>query len=55
MGYDLFPRTTMQMKEKILQQAYEEQWLLLFEHTPEKRAGYLSKEKNKYLLSEVKL
>ncbi len=42
MGYDLFPRATMENKERILKQAREENWLLVFEHSPNVRAGYLT-------------
>ncbi len=42
MGYDLFPGATMENKERILKQAREENWLLVFEHSPNVRAGYLT-------------
>lgn len=32
MSYDLYPLTTLQEKKKILPQAYEEKWILFFEH-----------------------
>jgi len=32
MGYDTYPLQTMEVKAKVLQQALEEQWLLVFEH-----------------------
>ncbi len=41
MGYDLYPVDTMRLKDEILRQAAEENWLLFFEHEPEQRAGYL--------------
>lgn len=34
MAYDLRPLTTLEEKRKTLAQAYEEQWLLFFEHDP---------------------
>ena len=43
MGYDLYPLDTLSMKEKLLNQAYEENWLLIFEHDPEVAMGYLRK------------
>jgi glyoxylase-like metal-dependent hydrolase (beta-lactamase superfamily II) len=55
MGYDLFPCTTMQMKQKVLEQAVDEQWLLLFEHTPDQCAGYLSVQDGKYSLKRENL
>lgn len=42
MGYDLFPKTTMETKERVLRQALEENWLLIFEHAPGIKAGYLT-------------
>lgn len=44
MGYDLFPRSTMATKEQILKQAWRENWLLIFEHASDTRAGYLTPE-----------
>ncbi|MBI2951034.1 MBL fold metallo-hydrolase [bacterium] len=44
MGYDLFPKITMETKERVLRQAIEEGWLLIFEHSPGVRAGYLDEE-----------
>lgn len=46
MSYDLFPLTTIEEKKKILLQAFEEKWLLFFEHDPEVSAVNL-KESNK--------
>jgi glyoxylase-like metal-dependent hydrolase (beta-lactamase superfamily II) len=42
MAYDLYPRTTMEVKERVLKQALEENWLLFFEHAPRIKAGYLT-------------
>ena len=50
MGYDLFPLTTLRTKKKILQQAYEEHWLLFFQHDPKTRSGYLKEKKGKFML-----
>lgn len=44
MGFDLFPKSTMENKERILKQARRENWLLLFEHSPGISAGYLTPE-----------
>lgn len=44
MGYDLFPKTTMETKERVLTQAQQENWLLFFEHSAETAAGYLTPE-----------
>ena len=35
MGYDNFPLTTLEEKRNLLPQAYEEKWLLFFEHDPD--------------------
>lgn len=48
MGYDLYPAQTMLIKPKVLQQAFEEQWLLVFEHAPRIRAGYLRQTDGKW-------
>lgn len=34
MAYDLYPLTTLEEKRTILNQAYEEGWILVFEHDP---------------------
>ena len=44
MGYDLFPKTTMETKEWVLKQARQENWLLIFEHSAEITSGYLTPE-----------
>lgn len=44
MGYDLYPLDTLYMKEKLLNQAYSENWLLIFEHDPSTAMGYLKKD-----------
>lgn len=46
MGYDLYPLDTLRMKEKLLEQAYAENWLLIFEHDPKVAMGYLRKNSN---------
>lgn len=55
MGYDLYPAQTMAMKPVILKQAIAEHWLLIFEHAPRVKAGYLYDDKGKYRLEEVRL
>jgi glyoxylase-like metal-dependent hydrolase (beta-lactamase superfamily II) len=54
MAYDLFPLTTLETKRRILDQAYEEKWLLVFQHDPKVRMGRLDKIDGKLLLKEVK-
>lgn len=55
MGYDLFPVQTLETKRWVLDRAYEEKWLLLFEHDPLIQAGRVKKDpEGKYFLQEVK-
>ncbi len=39
MGYDLFPADTADYKERLLQEAAEGDYLLIFEHSPRQKAG----------------
>jgi hypothetical protein len=55
MGYDLYPIQTLETKRWILDRAFEEKWLLLFEHDPLIQAGHVRKDGDgKYFLHEVK-
>jgi glyoxylase-like metal-dependent hydrolase (beta-lactamase superfamily II) len=54
MGYDLLPLVTLSTKKKILQQAFEEEWLLIFQHDPRVRMGYLREGKGGFVLKEIK-
>ncbi|MCC6502973.1 MAG: MBL fold metallo-hydrolase [Deltaproteobacteria bacterium] len=42
MGYDLFPLETLKAKKEILSQAAAEKWLLIFEHDPDAKMGYVT-------------
>lgn len=42
MGYDLYPHESMKVKPQVLQQAFEENWLLIFEHSAHARTGTLN-------------
>ena len=53
MGFDLFPLTTLEVREKIYRQAVDEKWLIMFEHDPDIPFGYLSRKDNKYVLDPV--
>ena len=53
MGYDLYPLQTMEIKPKVLEQAYAENWLLVFEHSARVPAGTLVKEENKWKIEPV--
>ena len=44
MGFDLDASTAMKNKERILEQAQAENWLLIFEHSPDTKAGYLTED-----------
>lgn len=55
MGYDLYPKTTMEVKEKVLKQALEENWLLFFEHAPRVKAGYLVEKEGKLQIEKVEI
>lgn len=54
-GYDLFPLETLENKKKVLKQAYEEHWLLIFQHDPKVRMGYLKKVDGRFEVGEVKI
>jgi glyoxylase-like metal-dependent hydrolase (beta-lactamase superfamily II) len=54
MGYDLYPIQTLETKRWVLDRAFEENWLLLFEHDPVVQAGrVLQHADGKYFLEEV--
>lgn len=54
MGYDLFPIQTLETKRWVLDRAFEERWLLLFEHDPLVQAGYVRRDQEgTYFLLEV--
>jgi len=53
MGFDLFPAETMEMKKKILNQALDEKWLLVFEHDPRMRMGCVKTVNGKMEIERV--
>ncbi len=54
MGYDLYPLQTLETKRWVLDRAFEEGWLLIFEHDPKIQMGYVKKDiEGKYYLEEV--
>ena len=55
MGYDLYPKTTMELKEKVLKQALAEKWLLIFEHAPRIAAGYLFEYEGKLKVEKTEV
>jgi hypothetical protein len=54
MGYDLYPLQTLESKRWVLDQACEEEWLLVFEHDPKVSMGHVKKDiEGKYFLEAV--
>lgn len=47
MGYDLYPLELLEVKRRILREALEDRWLLIFEHDPDIRMGYLKEVSGK--------
>lgn len=47
-GYDLYPLELLETKRKLLSRAFEEQWLLIFEHDLDVRMGYLKDEGERF-------
>ncbi len=55
MGYDLYPKTTMEVKERVLKQALRENWLLIFEHAPSVAAGFLREADGQLKIDKVEV
>ncbi len=53
MGYDLYPLTTLENKQKLIPQAAREEWLVIFGHEARTPCGYLVEQKGKYILEPV--
>ena len=54
MGYDLAPIQTLETKRRLLERADADHWLLLFEHDPAIRGGYVRRDaEGKYRIEEV--
>ncbi|MBI5180718.1 MAG: MBL fold metallo-hydrolase, partial [Nitrospirae bacterium] len=53
MGYDLFPLETLENKKRILNQSADEGWLLIFEHDPKIKTGYLKRDGDKLKLIQT--
>lgn len=54
MGYDLFPVGTLEAKRRLLARAVEQGWWLLFYHDLRTPLGRVRRDKDRYLLSEVR-
>lgn len=55
MGYDLYPLQTMEVKPRVLEQAYEEHWFLVFEHDARVKVGYLKKVEDRFVVEPVEV
>jgi methylmalonyl-CoA epimerase len=53
MGYDLFPMDTLAFKKRFIRDAIEQEFLILFEHDPEVRAGYIREKDGKRFVEQV--
>lgn len=54
MSYDLYPVDTVDYKQKLVEEAWENHYLLLFEHSPHIKAAYLKKnEEGHFKLEKV--
>lgn len=53
MGYDLYPLELLEVKRRILREALEGHWLLIFEHDPKVRMGYLREVNGKMTVEAV--
>lgn len=52
MGYDMYPVTTLEEKERYLEEATEKNWYLFLEHDAEKEMVTVKKEDGKYAVKE---
>jgi glyoxylase-like metal-dependent hydrolase (beta-lactamase superfamily II) len=50
MGYDVEPLVTLETKRRILAQAHDERWLLVFEHDAVHSSGYVTHDGKSYQL-----
>jgi glyoxylase-like metal-dependent hydrolase (beta-lactamase superfamily II) len=52
MGYDVEPLVTLETKRRILAQAHDERWLLVFEHDAVHSSGYVTHDGKTYRLEK---
>lgn len=50
-GYDLYPVEVMRKKKELLEKAFNEHWLIIFDHDTKVEMGYLKKEDAKFIMS----
>ena len=56
MAYDLYPVETVDFKEEFIEEAYNNHYLLLFEHSPRIKAAYLDKDdEGKFKLQKMEV
>lgn len=53
MAFDLYPLQTLEQRKKLYRQAIDEKWLLILEHDPRLRAGYLEEREGKHSIRPV--
>ncbi|MDC1068646.1 MBL fold metallo-hydrolase [Candidatus Kapabacteria bacterium] len=53
MGYDNFPLTVLEEKEKYLPQAYEDNWTIFFEHDHKVEAAKITSAKKGFIVSDT--
>jgi hypothetical protein len=52
MGYDVEPLVTLETKRRVLKQALDEQWLLIFEHDAAVSSGRVAHDGKAYHLAQ---
>jgi glyoxylase-like metal-dependent hydrolase (beta-lactamase superfamily II) len=52
MGYDVEPLVTLETKRRVLSQAMDEQWLVIFEHDAAIESGRVVHDGKMYTLAE---
>ncbi|MBU1938020.1 MBL fold metallo-hydrolase, partial [bacterium] len=55
MSYDIEPNILTHEKQKILREAFENHWLLIFQHAPRQRAGYLTAAEKGFAIEWISL
>ena len=56
MGYDLYPQETMDFKTRYLQEAFNGNYLMIFEHSPVVKAGCLAKnDQGRWIVKNVNI
>ncbi len=51
-SYDLYPLESLEEKRRLLEQALEEKWLVIFQHDPRVEAGYITRIDGKFTLEK---